>query len=67
MYMSQIIQIAREKNLGNFPNKDRVKNNQGSIFGHGLISQDMIGLSWIFLDDSVLHLANPERRCKVIE
>jgi len=49
--MSQIMQIAREKNLCSFPKLDAGKNNQGSYFGHGLDAHDMIGLSWLLLED----------------
>ena len=45
------MQIAREKNLCSFPKLDAGKNNQGSYFGHGLDAHDMIGLSWLLLED----------------
>ena len=65
--MSQIMQIAKEKNLRSFPTLDRSEINQGSLRDLGLNAKDMIGLSWIFLDHPSLYLANPERRCMVIE
>jgi len=48
--MSQIMQIAKAKNLGSFPTRDSGETNQGSLLDLGLDASDMIGLSWIFLD-----------------
>ena len=64
--MSQIIQIAKEQQPSDFSQLkfDDAKNT--SNFSQRISAIDMLGMSWIYLDNPELHLFEPERRCKII-
>ena len=49
--MSQIMQITKEKNLCSFPKWNGGEPNQGSFIDHGLDATDMMGLSWLLIED----------------
>lgn len=45
------MQITKEKNLCTFPKWDGGEANQGSFIDHGLDATDMMGLSWLLIED----------------
>ena len=63
--MSQIIQIAKEKSPDSFSVSEYVKSTPFS--NNHITAYDVVGLSWVFLDDPVSYLAHSERRCNVNE
>ena len=60
------MQIAKEQQPSNFTQLkfDDAKN--ASNFNQEISAIDMLGMSWVYLDNPELHLVLPERRCKII-